>query len=39
MTFTDGAARDAYIPHPEHERVKAFVLPLVEETLVFDFEV
>ena len=39
MTFTDAPARDAYIPHPEHERVKAFVLPLVEEAVVFDFEV
>jgi len=39
MTFTDAGARDAYIPHPEHERVKAFVLPLVEETVVLDFEV
>ena len=39
MTFTDATARDAYIPHPEHERVKAFVLPLVEEAVVFDFEV
>ena len=39
MTFTDAKARDAYIPHPEHERVKAVVLPLVEEAVVFDFEV
>ena len=39
MTFTDASARDVYIPHPEHERVKAFVLPLVEQAVVFDFEV
>jgi len=39
MTFTDAAARDAYISHPEHERVKTFVLPLIEEIVVFDFEV
>ena len=39
MTFTDASARDAYIPHPEHERVKAFVLPLAEQAIVFDFEV
>src|SRR5947199_6576465 len=39
MTFPDAAAPDAYIPHPEHQRVKPFVLPLVEEVLVFDFEV
>ena len=39
MTFTDAAARDAYLTHPDHERVKAAVLPLVEDVLVFDFEV
>ena len=39
MTFTDAAARDAYLTHPDHERVKAAVLPQVEDVLVFDFEV
>jgi hypothetical protein len=39
MTFTDAAARDAYLTHPDHERVKASVLPLIEDVLVFDFEV
>ena len=39
MTFTDAAARDAYLPHDEHERVKTSVLPLVQDVLVFDFEV
>ena len=39
MTFESAAARDAYLPHPEHERVKAAVLPLVESVVVFDFEV
>jgi len=39
MTFTDAAARDAYLPHPEHERVKALILPHVDSVLVFDFEV
>ena len=39
MTFTDAAARDAYLPHPEHERVKAMVLPQIESVAVFDFEV
>jgi len=39
MTFTDAAARDAYLPHPEHERVKALLLPQVDSVLVFDFEV
>lgn len=26
MTFESAAARDAYLPHPEHVRVKALVL-------------
>ena len=39
MTFTDAAARDAYLPHPDHEKVKAAVLPLVESVVVFDFDV
>jgi hypothetical protein len=37
MTMKDAAARDAYLPHPEHERVKAIVLPFVESVVVFDF--
>ena len=39
MTFTDAAARDAYLTHPEHERVKVAVLPFVESVAVFDFDV
>lgn len=39
MTFADAAARDAYLTHPEHERVKTDVLPHIERVLVFDFEV
>jgi hypothetical protein len=42
MTFRDAAARDAYLPHPEHELVKARILPLLEGGLegviAFDFE-
>lgn len=38
MTFTDAAARDAYLVHPDHERVKAMYLPHVENVIVFDFE-
>jgi hypothetical protein len=38
MTFTNAAARDAYLPHPEHEKVKELVLPRVESVLVFDYE-
>lgn len=39
MTFTDSATRDAYLPHPDHERVKATVLPYVESVVIFDFDV
>lgn len=38
MTFANAAARDAYLVHPEHERFKAAMLPLVDAILVFDFE-
>lgn len=42
MTFSDAAARDAYLPHPEHEVVKGHVLEIlqggVEGVLAFDFE-
>jgi hypothetical protein len=39
MTFTDAAARDAYLPHPEHERVKGLIMPAVDSLLVVDFEI
>lgn len=39
MSFRDAAARDAYLSHPEHEKVKQTFLPLVEDIVVFDFEV
>ncbi|HUD48230.1 MAG TPA: Dabb family protein [Candidatus Baltobacteraceae bacterium] len=39
MTFSDAAARDAYIVHPEHERFKTMALTVVESALIFDFEV
>jgi hypothetical protein len=39
MTFSDVAARDAYMVHPEHEKFKAMATPLVENVLIFDFEV
>lgn len=41
MTFTDASARDAYLPHPEHEVVKGHVLEIlaggVDGVLAFDF--
>ena len=39
MTFTDAAARDGYLSHPENERVKALLNPIAESILVIDFEV
>lgn len=38
MTFESREARDAYLPHPEHERVKATLIPHLARVLVFDFE-
>lgn len=39
MTFDSAASRDAYLPHPEHERVKAQIVPCVDDVVAFDFEV
>jgi quinol monooxygenase YgiN len=39
MTFTDAAARDAYLPHPEHKAFEEKALPLVDSVAVVDFEV
>ncbi len=38
MTFDTAASRDAYLPHPEHERVRAIVVPRLARVIVFDFE-
>src|SRR2546423_15699860 len=39
MTFTNAAARDAYLTHAEHEKFKANAMPVVESVIIFDFEV
>lgn len=39
MTFDSLESRDAYLPHPVHEEVKDFVVPKLEDVMVFDFEV
>ena len=39
MTFENAAARNTYLPHPEHERVKAIVVPCLDRVVVFDFPV
>lgn len=39
MTLADAAARDAYLPHPEHRRVAGdFLRPISDGVLVFDYE-
>mgnify|MGYP001250653175 FL=1 len=39
MTFTDKAARDAYLPHPDHKALgQGLLRPIVEDVLVFDYE-
>src|SRR5215212_1640437 len=38
MTFRDAAARDAYLPHPEHEKFKTLVLPYIEKVVVFGYD-
>jgi hypothetical protein len=39
MTFDSAASRDTYLPHPEHERVKAMIGPHLADVIAFDFEV
>lgn len=36
--FSDAEARDGYLIHPAHEKLKSDFLPLVEQVLAFDFE-
>jgi hypothetical protein len=37
MTFADAAARNEYLVHPDHEKVKADFLPRVDKAVAFDF--
>jgi hypothetical protein len=41
LTFTDAAARDNYLPHPEHKKFGELLgkLGILEEPFVVDFEV
>src|SRR5262245_8826832 len=38
MTFADAEARNRYLTHREHEKVKETFLPAVENVIAFDFE-
>ena len=37
MTFENEEARKDYLPHPEHEALKAVFIPLLEDIIVFDY--
>ncbi|HEX5177293.1 MAG TPA: Dabb family protein [Chthoniobacteraceae bacterium] len=37
VSFKDGAARDAYLVHPEHKKFVGLLKPVLEEALVVDF--
>ena len=37
MTFADAAARDHYLPHPQHDALKQVFVPLVQDIVVFDY--
>jgi hypothetical protein len=39
MTFDSLASRDAYLPHPIHERAKDIVVPCLERVIVFDIDI
>lgn len=38
MTFSDASTRDAYLSNSEHERYKTLAGPLVDSSVIFDFE-
>jgi hypothetical protein len=38
MTFDSVAARDGYVPHPEHRRASAGLRAFADGVLVFDYE-
>lgn len=39
MTFADEAGRKNYLPHPEHEALKQVFGPLLDDIVVFDYQV
>ena len=39
MTFADEAGRQNYLPHPEHDALKEVFRPLLEDIIVFDYEI
>lgn len=39
MTFANEAGRKNYLPHPEHEALKQVFGPLLDDIVVFDYQV
>ena len=39
ITFANAESRDTYVFHPEHDRVKEKVFPLIDGVVAFDFVV
>ncbi|GEM75667.1 Dabb family protein [Vibrio sagamiensis] len=39
MTFVDEQGRSNYLPHPEHETLKKIFSPLLEDIIVFDYQI
>ncbi|MFT2112561.1 Dabb family protein [Marinomonas sp. 2405UD68-3] len=37
MDFIDNAARDVYLPHPDHEELKQQFVPMIKDIVVFDY--
>ncbi len=38
MAFADEAARDGYLPHPDHKALgQTFIRPIADDVLVFDY--
>ncbi|GAM60866.1 stress responsive alpha-beta barrel domain protein dabb [Vibrio ishigakensis] len=38
MTFADEAARQRYLPHPEHDALKVVFRPILEDLIVLDYQ-
>ena len=37
LIFANEEARDRYIPHPDHEKLKNTLLPILEKIIVIDY--
>lgn len=38
MTFADEAGRQNYLPHPEHDALKAVFGPILDDIIVLDYQ-